>query len=183
MVLGADLRLPIHDILERASVSNTEAWNQNQTWEETWSLGSRGMSSWRGMLLKRGPSSARPPSVRMPHSRAMDSAVCTLSPVTIRTRMPALLQVATASGTSFLTGSCSVGLAAQQSADQWWLLQLTASVACWNSIQSRRLEIFGRALAWRYLAGSTCTASGATGLRSARTQPSKGNRRRTGYLP
>ncbi len=66
-------------------------------------------SSGSGMALNWGPSKASPPSVRMPHSLAMCLAVCTLSPVTILTTMPARLQVATASGTSFLTGSCTAG--------------------------------------------------------------------------
>ena len=72
----------------------------------TCSLGSRGTISSSLMLRKAGPSSARPPSLRMPHSRPMKRAVSMLSPVTMRTTMPALLQVATASGTSGRTGSC-----------------------------------------------------------------------------
>ncbi len=43
--------------------------------------------------------------VRMPHSRAMCLAVWILSPVTMRTVMPARWQVTTASGTSLRTGS------------------------------------------------------------------------------
>jgi hypothetical protein len=58
-----------------------------------------GSSSLSGMTLNAGPSSARPPSVRMPHSRAMWRAVWMLSPVTMRTMMPAFWQVATAAGT------------------------------------------------------------------------------------
>jgi len=42
---------------------------------------------------------ATPPSVMMPHSLAMATAVSTLSPVTMRTMMPAALQAATAAGT------------------------------------------------------------------------------------
>lgn len=72
----------------------------------TCSLGSRGMSSASGIFRKTGPSRARPSSVRMPHSLAMWRAVWMLSPVTIRTNMPARVQVATAAGTSSLTGSC-----------------------------------------------------------------------------
>jgi hypothetical protein len=45
--------------------------------------------------------------VRMPHSRAMCLAVWMLSPVTMRTVMPARWHVATASGTSLRTGSCT----------------------------------------------------------------------------
>lgn len=45
--------------------------------------------------------------VRMPHSRAMCRAVWMLSPVTMRTKMPAFWQVATAAGTSLRTGSCT----------------------------------------------------------------------------
>lgn len=46
----------------------------------TCSFGSMGSSLWIGMVLKSGPSRAIPPSVRMPHSRAMWRAVCMLSP-------------------------------------------------------------------------------------------------------
>lgn len=48
---------------------------------------------------------AKPVSSRMPHSRAMCCAVWMLSPVTMRTMMPARLHVATAPGTSLRTGS------------------------------------------------------------------------------
>lgn len=63
------------------------------------------MSSASGIFLKSGPSRAIPSSERMPHSRAMCFAVWMLSPVTMRTKMPARVQVATAPGTSGLTGS------------------------------------------------------------------------------
>ena len=41
-------------------------------------------------LRKSGPSMARPPGVSIPHSFAMAFAVSMLSPVTIRTKIPAL---------------------------------------------------------------------------------------------
>jgi hypothetical protein len=50
-----------------------------------------------------------PPSVRMPHSRAMWRAVWMLSPVTMRTVMPASWHVRTASGTSRLRGGLCDG--------------------------------------------------------------------------
>mmetsp|Transcript_18500 Transcript_18500/g.32068 ORF Transcript_18500/g.32068 Transcript_18500/m.32068 type:complete len:227 (-) Transcript_18500:1769-2449(-) len=51
------------------------------------------------------PSSHSPFDLRSPHFRAMATAVFLLSPVTMRTWMPALRQDATASGTSTLMGS------------------------------------------------------------------------------
>jgi len=71
----------------------------------TWRRGSRATSSASGRARKVGPSMDRPPSVKMPHSRAMCWAVWMLSPVTMRTVMPASWQVATAAGTSGRTGS------------------------------------------------------------------------------
>ena len=50
------------------------------------------------------PSSKVSPT-RMPHFWAMAMAVLMLSPVTIRTEMPALLQLATARGTTGRMGS------------------------------------------------------------------------------
>jgi hypothetical protein len=70
--------------------------------KHTCSLGRMGMSSCAGMFLKLGPSSATPDSVRMPHSRAMWRAVWMLSPVTMRTVMPAFWHTSTACGTSCL---------------------------------------------------------------------------------
>mmetsp|Transcript_8943 Transcript_8943/g.20556 ORF Transcript_8943/g.20556 Transcript_8943/m.20556 type:complete len:238 (+) Transcript_8943:1388-2101(+) len=56
---------------------------------------------------KSGPSntSSSPLPVRMPHFRAIDLAVITLSPVTIRTSTPALWHFSIAAGTSGRTGS------------------------------------------------------------------------------
>mmetsp|Transcript_58777 Transcript_58777/g.120245 ORF Transcript_58777/g.120245 Transcript_58777/m.120245 type:complete len:225 (+) Transcript_58777:1048-1722(+) len=56
------------------------------------------------ILRKSGPSTADP-VVRMPHSFAILLAVSTLSPVTMRTMMPAFWQDSTAAGTSLRRGS------------------------------------------------------------------------------
>lgn len=61
-------------------------------------MGSLFIISSRGVLRNSGPSMANPPvdSSRMPQSRAMCCAVWMLSPVTMRTRIPARTHVRTA---------------------------------------------------------------------------------------
>mmetsp|Transcript_26233 Transcript_26233/g.66722 ORF Transcript_26233/g.66722 Transcript_26233/m.66722 type:complete len:297 (+) Transcript_26233:1535-2425(+) len=71
----------------------------------TWSLGSTLSFSSSLSTRNSGPVMATPPSVKIPHSRAMLFAVRMLSPVTILTMIPACLHLSTASGTSGRRGS------------------------------------------------------------------------------
>mmetsp|Transcript_27870 Transcript_27870/g.61129 ORF Transcript_27870/g.61129 Transcript_27870/m.61129 type:complete len:322 (-) Transcript_27870:1572-2537(-) len=88
----------------------------------TLSLGSWATSSSLSMFLNVGPSMAMKSVLggRMPHSRAMWRAVWMLSPVTMRTVMPALWQVATASGTSGRTGSLIPTMASAVNSSSTW---------------------------------------------------------------
>mmetsp|Transcript_16662 Transcript_16662/g.65071 ORF Transcript_16662/g.65071 Transcript_16662/m.65071 type:complete len:281 (-) Transcript_16662:1748-2590(-) len=70
----------------------------------TWRLSRIGSSSSSDISRKTPPSSTVP-SVRMPHCRAMATAVSLWSPVTMRTMMPAFWQSFTALGTSGRSGS------------------------------------------------------------------------------
>mmetsp|Transcript_8630 Transcript_8630/g.14645 ORF Transcript_8630/g.14645 Transcript_8630/m.14645 type:complete len:278 (-) Transcript_8630:1160-1993(-) len=87
------------NLLTRRSLSVGEAR------ASTSSRGSSASNCSSLMARKSSPSSATPSSLRIPHSRAMCDAVLMLSPVHMRTRMPAFLHSSTASGTSARTGS------------------------------------------------------------------------------
>mmetsp|Transcript_4289 Transcript_4289/g.13718 ORF Transcript_4289/g.13718 Transcript_4289/m.13718 type:complete len:322 (-) Transcript_4289:1556-2521(-) len=97
---------PVTATISPAALSICTRWylSLGEERASTCKRGSRGASSSGDILRNTGPSIAMP-SVMMPHSRAMCSAVCTLSPVTMRTVMPAPLQALTASGTSGRRGS------------------------------------------------------------------------------
>lgn len=104
------------------------------------------MRSSSGMERKVGPSMAVPPSVRMPHSRAMCLAVWMLSPVTMRTVMPARWHVATAPGTSLRTGSCAQIVPAQT----------TVSNACRSRTSHQNISPQGASCAGGSVAAATC---------------------------
>mmetsp|Transcript_30056 Transcript_30056/g.70193 ORF Transcript_30056/g.70193 Transcript_30056/m.70193 type:complete len:210 (+) Transcript_30056:1012-1641(+) len=70
----------------------------------TWTPGRTLLWAW-GSSARNSPPSMALPLVKMPASLAMLLAVMTLSPVTIRTVMPAFWHRRTAAGTSFRTGS------------------------------------------------------------------------------
>mmetsp|Transcript_47982 Transcript_47982/g.108934 ORF Transcript_47982/g.108934 Transcript_47982/m.108934 type:complete len:249 (-) Transcript_47982:1724-2470(-) len=80
----------------------------------TWSRGNTASSCAGDITRKSEPVMARPPSRKMPHSLAMATAVSRLSPVTMRTVMPARWHVLTASGTSGRSGSWIATSAAKQ---------------------------------------------------------------------
>ena len=71
----------------------------------TCSLGMISRCSCLLIFLNSGPSIARPPGVKMPHSFAIAFAVLMLSPVTMRGNTPAMMQSATDSETPLRSGS------------------------------------------------------------------------------
>mmetsp|Transcript_43410 Transcript_43410/g.88816 ORF Transcript_43410/g.88816 Transcript_43410/m.88816 type:complete len:240 (-) Transcript_43410:1817-2536(-) len=89
------------------SLSSGDERASTRKFTQTLSNSTMSISSFSPSTLSRnsGPVRMVPPSSRMPHLRAMAAAVRGLSPVTIRTTMPALLHTRIASGTSSRTGS------------------------------------------------------------------------------